>query len=318
MRPLYPELKANRTEHLAVDAEHLIYLEESGNPNGIPVLFVHGGPGGGCSPEHRRFFNPQAYRIILFDQRGCGQSTPHGSLSNNTTADLVSDMEQIRNHLGIEQWLLFGGSWGSTLSLAYAQAHPSRALGLILRGIFLCRKRDIDWFYQDGASHIFPDYWQEYLAPIPPEQRCDILPAYYELLTSENEIARMAAAKAWSIWEGRCSTLHPNPGLVDHFGDPHVALSMARIEAHYFINNSFMEENALLAHADRLSDIPTWIVHGRYDVVCPIEQAYLLHQALPSAQLNIIRDAGHSAFEPGITDRLVQLTDEFANVEQDA
>ena len=318
MRPLYPELKPNQTEMLSVDSEHNLYLEESGNPDGIPVLFVHGGPGGGCSPDHRRFFSPEAYRIILFDQRGCGQSTPHGSLSNNTTQALIADMELIREHLGIDTWLLFGGSWGSTLSLAYAQAHPERVQGLVLRGIFLCRTRDIDWFYQDGASHLFPDYWQEYIAPIAEEQRDSILPAYYELLTSENEIARMAAAKAWSVWEGRCSTLHPNPDLVDHFGDPHVALAMARIEAHYFINNSFLEDNALLKNADKLKGIPTWIVHGRYDVVCPIEQAYLLHQAMPEAELNIIRDAGHSAFEPGITDRLIQITDQFANLEQDA
>jgi proline iminopeptidase len=303
---------------LSVDSEHNLHLEESGNPDGIPVLFVHGGPGGGCSPDHRRFFSPEAYRIILFDQRGCGQSTPHGSLSNNTTQALIADMELIREHLGIDTWLLFGGSWGSTLSLAYAQAHPERVQGLVLRGIFLCRTRDIDWFYQDGASHIFPDYWQEYIAPIAEEQRDSILPAYYELLTSENEIARMAAAKAWSVWEGRCSTLHPNPDLVDHFGDPHVALAMARIEAHYFINNSFLEDNALLKNADKLKGIPTWIVHGRYDVVCPIEQAYLLHQAMPEAELNIIRDAGHSAFEPGITDRLIQITDQFANLERDA
>ena len=318
MRPLYPELKPNRTEHLSVDSEHSLYVEESGNPDGIPVLFVHGGPGGGCSPDHRRFFNPEAYRIVLFDQRGCGQSTPHGSLNNNTTQALIADMELIREHLSINTWLLFGGSWGSTLSLAYAQTHPERVQGLVLRGIFLCRKRDIDWFYQDGASHIFPDYWQEYIAPIAEENRGAILPAYYELLTSDNEIARMAAAKAWSVWEGRCSTLHPNPDLVDHFGDPHVALAMARIEAHYFINNSFLENNALLNNADKLKGIPTWIVHGRYDVVCPIEQAYLLHQTMPEAELDIIRDAGHSAFEPGITNRLIQITDQFANLEQDA
>lgn len=318
MRPLYPELKPNRTEHLSVDSEHSLYVEESGNPDGIPVLFVHGGPGGGCSPDHRRFFNPEAYRIVLFDQRGCGQSTPHGSLSNNTTQALIADMELIREHLSIDTWLLFGGSWGSTLSLAYAQAHPERVQGLVLRGIFLCRKRDIDWFYQDGASHIFPDYWQEYIAPIAAEKRQAILPEYYELLTSDNEIARMAAAKAWSVWEGRCSTLHPNPDLVDHFGDPHVALAMARIEAHYFINNSFLDDNALLNSAYKLKGIPTWIVHGRYDVVCPIEQAYLLHKAMPGAEFDIIRDAGHSAFEPGITDRLIQITDQFANLEQDA
>ena len=318
MRTLYAELKPNSTDWLEVGDGHRLYTEESGNSEGVPVLFIHGGPGGGCSPDHRRFFDPERYRIILFDQRGCGHSTPHGSLENNTTQTLISDIELIREHYAVDKWLLFGGSWGSTLSLAYAQAHPNRVLGMILRGIFLCRKRDIDWFYQDGASHIFPDYWQEYIAPIDPQNRGKMLESYYTALTSENEIARMAAAKAWSIWEGRCSTLHPNPHLVDHFAEPHVALAMARIEAHYFINDAFLEKNELLKKADTLASIPTWIVHGRYDMVCPIEQAHLLHTAMPHAQLNIIRDAGHSAFEPGITDCLVRITDEFAGLEQDA
>jgi len=312
MRTLYPELKVNKSEMLDVGEGHRLYIEESGNPSGIPALFIHGGPGGGTSPDHRRFFNPEQYRIILFDQRGCGHSTPHGSLENNTTQALIGDIEKIRVHLGVKRWFLFGGSWGSTLALAYAQSHAERVIGMVLRGIFLCRKRDIDWFYQDGASHVFPDYWQDYLAPIVETKRDAILPAYYDLLTSGNEIARMSAAKAWSIWEGRCSTLHPNPGLVDHFGEPHVALAMARIEAHYFINNAFLADNELLERADRLKQIPTWIVHGRYDMVCPIEQAYLLHQYMPHAELDIIRDAGHSAFEPGITDRLIQITDQFA------
>ncbi|HSG02842.1 MAG TPA: prolyl aminopeptidase [Marinobacterium sp.] len=312
MRTLYPELKVNKSEMLDVGEGHRLYIEESGNPSGIPALFIHGGPGGGTSPDHRRFFNPEQYRIILFDQRGCGHSTPHGSLENNTTQALIGDIEKIRVHLGVKRWFLFGGSWGSTLALAYAQSHAERVIGMVLRGIFLCRKPDIDWFYQDGASHVFPDYWQDYLAPIVETKRDAILPAYYDLLTSDNEIARMAAAKAWSIWEGRCSTLHPNPGLVDHFGEPHVALAMARIEAHYFINNAFLADNELLERADRLKQIPTWIVHGRYDMVCPIEQAYLLHQYMPHAELDIIRDAGHSAFEPGITDRLIQITDQFA------
>jgi len=312
MRTLYPELKVNKSEMLDVGEGHRLYIEESGNPSGIPALFIHGGPGGGTSPDHRRFFNPEQYRIILFDQRGCGHSTPHGSLENNTTQALIGDIEKMRVHLGVKRWFLFGGSWGSTLALAYAQSHAERVIGMVLRGIFLCRKRDIDWFYQDGASHVFPDYWQDYLAPIVETKRDAILPAYYDLLTSDNEIARMSAAKAWSIWEGRCSTLHPNPGLVDHFGEPHVALAMARIEAHYFINNAFLADNELLERADRLKQIPTWIVHGRYDMVCPIEQAYLLHQYMPHAELDIIRDAGHSAFEPGITDRLIQITDQFA------
>ncbi|SEG61581.1 prolyl aminopeptidase [Marinobacterium lutimaris] len=312
MRTLYPEIQVNQEYLLEVGQGHRIHVEESGNPNGIPVLFVHGGPGGGCSPTHRRFFNPEKYRIILFDQRGCGRSTPHASLKQNTTDALISDMEQIRVHLGIERWLLFGGSWGSTLSLVYAQAHPERVCGLILRGIFLCRERDIGWFYQDGASFVFPDFWQDYLEPIPKEERNDLLTAYYERLTSDNELVRMAAAKAWSVWEGRCSTLDPNPEIVDHFADPHFALAMARIEAHYFINGAFIRPNQILDDADRLKEIPLTIVHGRYDMVCPVEQAFALQQAVPHAELHIVRDAGHSAFEPGISDNLVRATDRFA------
>ncbi len=311
MRTLYPELKSTASQHLDVGEGHTIYVEEAGNPQGIPVLFVHGGPGGGCSPEHRRFFNPERYRIILFDQRGCGRSLPHGSLEQNNSQALIQDMERIRLTLNVDNWLLFGGSWGSTLSLAYAEEYPERVSGLVLRGIFLCRPRDIHWFYQEGASFVFPDYWQEYLAPIAKEERNNMLAAYYRKLTSDNELSRMAAAKAWSIWEGRCSTLDPNPNIVEHFGDPHVALAMARIEAHYFIHNSFLEPDQLIRDAHKLSDIPTWIVHGRYDMVCPIEQAFALKAAIPHATLDIIRNAGHSAFEPGITDRLVQITDQF-------
>jgi len=312
MRVLYPEISPYAQYRLAVDEQHTLYVEECGNPQGIPVVFIHGGPGGSISPAHRCFFNPEAYRIVLFDQRGCGQSTPHACLDNNTTQHLISDMETIRQHLNIEQWLLFGGSWGSTLALAYAQSHPERVLGMILRGIFLCRPQDIHWFYQQGASAIFPDYWQDYISVIPEAERDNMLAAYYRRLTSDNELARMAAAKAWSIWEGRCSTLHPNTDIAEHFGDPHIALAMARIEAHYFINNSFMTENQLIKNADVLQDIPITLIHGRYDVVCPIEQAFALQKALPNAQLNIIRDAGHSAFEPGITDNLIKATDQFA------
>lgn len=316
MRPLYPDINPYRSTHLAVGDGHSLYLEECGNPAGIPVLFIHGGPGGGCNASHRRFFNPEKYRILLFDQRGCGRSTPHACLEQNTTAHLIDDMEQIRTHLGIEQWLLFGGSWGSTLALAYAETFPEAVCGMILRGIFLCREADIQWFYQHGASALFPDYWQDYLAPIPEAERADLLTAYHRRLTSDNELARMAAAKAWSVWEGRCSTLQPNPDVVEHFADPHFALAMARIEAHYFINSAFLEPNQLLRDAGRLRDIPITLVHGRYDVVCPLEQAFALHQALPHAQLHVIRDAGHSAFEPGIIDNLIQATDQFAHYYQ--
>ncbi len=312
MRTLYPEIQPLREYRIETSDGHQLYVEESGNPSGLPVLFVHGGPGGGCSATQRRFFNPERYRIILFDQRGCGRSTPHASLQHNTIQALVADMEQIREMLGIERWLLFGGSWGSTLSLVYAETWPERVSGLILRGIFLCREQDIQWFYQRGASALFPDFWQDYLAPIPPAEHDDLLQAYHRQLTSANELERMAAAKAWSVWEGRCSTLYPNPDVVSHFADPHVALAMARIEAHYFINKAFLEPDQILRNAHRLNDTPTVIVHGRYDVVCPIEQAFALHKHLPNAELHIIRDAGHSAFEPGTIDNLIQATDTFA------
>ncbi|MDF2183051.1 prolyl aminopeptidase [Neptuniibacter sp. CAU 1671] len=312
MRTLYPEIYAHAEYQIRVSSLHTLYAEESGNPNGIPVLFVHGGPGGGCSPQHRRFFDPEKYRIILFDQRGCGRSTPHACLEDNHTQALIDDMEQIRNQLGIDEWLLFGGSWGSTLSLLYAQAHPERVIGLILRGIFLCRQQDLNWFYQQGADAIFPDYWQDYLQPVPPLKRDNLLKAYHELLTSPNEVARMAAAKAWSVWEGRCSTLDPNPDVVEHFADPHVALAMARIEAHYFINHAFIEADQILQNCSTIAHLKTIIVHGRYDMVCPLNQAHALYQELPESELHIVRNAGHSAFEPGITDNLVRATDSFA------
>jgi len=312
MRTLYPEIHPYKEQQLKVSALHSLYIEESGNPQGIPVVFIHGGPGGGTGMPHRSFFDPEKYRIILFDQRGCGRSTPHSELQENDTQNLIADLEKIRIHLNVEQWLLFGGSWGSTLSLLYAQAHPSKVLGLILRGIFLCREQDIQWFYQKGASAIFPDYWKEYEEPIPHNERSDMLRAYYKRLTSKNEIARMSAAKAWSIWEGRCSTLDPNNDIVDHFSDPHFALAMARIESHYFINKAFIGDNQIIDDCHKLKDLPITIVHGRYDIVCPIEQAFTLYQALPNSELHIVRDAGHSAFEKGITDNLVRATDNFA------
>lgn len=312
MQTLFPDIQPYKRDHLSVGDGHEIYYEESGNAQGIPVLFVHGGPGGGTSEHNRRFFDPEKYRIILFDQRGCGHSRPHSSLDNNTTQHLISDIEKLRQQLHVEKWLLFGGSWGSTLSLLYAQAHPERVSGLILRGIFLCRDEDIQWFYQAGANHIFPDYWRDYLEPVKAERRHEMVKAYYDLLTSDNEIARMSAAKAWSIWEARCSTLEPSTGIVSHFNDPHVALALARIECHYFINQAFIKPNQIIANAHRLADIPTIIVHGRYDVVCPINQAQMLYDALPNAEFHIVRDAGHSAMEPGIADNLVKSTNRFA------
>lgn len=313
MPDLYPHIQPYVNHTLAVEAPHKLHVEECGNPNGIPVVFLHGGPGSGCEPYHRRFFNPDKYRIVLFDQRGCGRSSPHAALERNNTQALVADIELIREKLGIEKWMVFGGSWGSTLGLVYAETHPERVLGLVLRGIFLCRPKEIHWFYQEGASRIFPDYWQEYLKPIPAVDHNDLLHAYYRHLTSDNEIERMAAAKAWSMWEGRCATLKPSQSVVDHFADPFTALSLARIECHYFVNNIFLEENQILRDAHKLQNIPGVIVHGRYDVVCPIENAWELHQVWPQAVLKIVDEAGHAASEPGILSALVQATDEMAN-----
>jgi proline iminopeptidase len=312
MLTLYPEIKPSRIHRLAVDPPHELYVEESGNPDGIPVVFVHGGPGAGCQPANRCFFDPDAYRIILFDQRGAGRSTPHAELAGNDTQALVGDMERIREFLGIERWVLFGGSWGSTLSLAYAESFPQRVQAMILRGIFLCREQDLRWFLQDGASRIFPDYWREFVEHVPAAERGDLIGAYHRVLSGSNEIARMAAAKAWSLWEGQCATLRPNHDLVEHFTDPHIALALARIEAHYFVNQGFLAQDQLLRDAARLRDIPGYIIHGRYDMICPVDNAFALHAAWPDAELQIVRDAGHSAAEPGIIDALVRATREIA------
>ena len=310
MRSLYPAIQPYRQFTLAVTPPHELYVEECGNPKGVPVVFLHGGPGAGCEEYHRRFFNPEIYRIVLFDQRGCGRSKPHAELQHNTTWDLVADIEVIREHLQIERWAVFGGSWGSTLALAYAQTHPQRVTGMVLRGIFLCRQREIDWFYQEGgASRIFPDYWEQYVKVIPEHERAEMVAAYYQRLTSDDELLRMQAAKAWSIWEGRTATLRGNKHVEDHFGHPHTALSLARIECHYFMNNAFFAENQLLRDAGKLAEIPGVIVQGRYDVVCPMESAWALHQAWPMSELQIVSDAGHSAAEPGITAALVTATD---------
>jgi len=308
MHKLYPPIKANRQFWLKVDDLHEIYVEESGNPQGLPVLFVHGGPGAGCEEKHRSYFDPNLFRIILFDQRGAGRSRPHAALERNTTMDLVADMERIREELRIDKWLLFGGSWGSTLSLVYAETHPLRVLGLILRGIFLCRPSEIHWFYQEGANRIFPDYWQDFLAPIPENERDDLLRAHYRRLTGDDEVARMRSAEAWSVWEGRTATLTLKKEVVDFFSDPHVALSLARIEAHYFVNQIFLEPGQILREAYKLKNILGVIVHGRYDMVCPIENAWALHKAWPEARLEIVADAGHSASEVGIVHALIQAT----------
>lgn len=314
MRIRYPAIKPYATHNIDVSDLHTLYVEECGNANGLPVLFVHGGPGAGCSPTDRSFFDPDIYRIILLDQRGCGLSKPHTSLEQNTTQDLIADIERIRQQLNIERWMLFGGSWGSTLSLLYAQSHADRVTAMVLRGIFLCRREDIDWFYQYGASAIFPDYWADFIELIDPADRGNILAAYHKHLTSDDELDRIRAARAWSIWEARCATLRPSKRLVEHLGSTHVAMAMARIEAHYFMNNCFVADNQILDNAKALADIPAVAVHGRYDVVCPIKQAFDLQTAWPELKLEIIRDAGHASGEPGTVDALVKATDEMAAI----
>jgi proline iminopeptidase len=311
MRELYPAIDAYKTDFLKVSDIHTIYFEESGNPNGQPAIFVHGGPGGGTTPEYRRFFDPKHYRIILFDQRGCGKSTPHASLEQNTTQDLVADMERLREHLGIDRWLVFGGSWGSTLALAYAESHPERCTHLVLRGIFLLRKWEIDWFYQSGADAIFPDLWEEYLKPIPPAERGDMIGAYYRRLTSNDPAVRIEAARAWSIWEGSTSKLHIDTSLVDHYSSPEFAIAFARIECHYFVNHGFLEEGQLLRDVDKIRHIPSVIVQGRYDVVCPMRSAWDLHRAFPEAKLTISPASGHSMLEPENRSALIEATDAF-------
>lgn len=309
-RDLYEPIEPYRSGFLNVDGGHTIYFEESGNPDGKPVVFLHGGPGGGSDPKHRRYFNPKKYRIVIFDQRGCGRSTPFASLESNTTWHLVSDIEALRQHLGIEQWVVFGGSWGSTLALVYAQTHPERVQGLILRGIFLLRKWEIDWFYQDGASHLFPDYWEEFVAPIPEAERGDMVSAYYKRLTSSNMAERLEAAKAWSTWEGRTVHFIPDETEIAKFATGQFAEPFARIECHYFMHGGWLSgDKAILKNIDKIRHIPAVIVQGRYDVVCPVESAWALHRAWPEAKFVIVPTAGHAASEPGIVHELITATD---------
>ncbi len=314
MMILYPDIKPYREQRFDTGSHHVLHVEESGNKEGIPVLFLHGGPGSACEPFHRRFFDPDKYRIILFDQRGCGRSTPHANVENNTTQDLIKDMERIRKELDIQNWVLFGGSWGTTLGLLYAQQYPDNVSAMILRGVFLARQQDLDWIYKDGANRIFPDAWHEFTKNIAPDEQNDLLQAYKKLLSGNNELARMAAAKSWSAWEGHCATLRPNITVMDHFAEPHTALSMARMEVHYFSNNAFIKENQILDNMKVVSEIPGIIVHGRYDMVCPLENATSLHQHWPASELQIIRDAGHASSEAGIVDALVRATDSIAKI----
>lgn len=312
MRELYPQREPFNEGKLKVSNLHTIHYEESGNPQGKPIVLLHGGPGGGCPPYYRQFFNPEKWRLIMFDQRGCGKSTPHAELRENTTWELVADIEKLREHLNIDKWVVFGGSWGSTLSLAYSQTHPERCKGLILRGIFMLRKKEIDWFYQEGASNIFPDAWEEYLKPIPPEERHDMLTAYYKRLTSDDMKVRLEAARAWSIWEASTSRLFLDKGLMQIFGDSQFADAFARIECHYFMNKGFFEhDDQLLRNIDRIRNIPAVIVQGRYDVVCPMISAWELHKAWQEAELIVVPDAGHSMSEPGIASALIGATDKM-------
>jgi len=310
MNSLYPPIEPFDNGYLKVSDLHTIYYEVAGNSNGIPVVFLHGGPGGGIEPLYRQFFNPKKYKIILFDQRGCGKSTPHAELQENTTWDLVADIEKLRSFLNIEKWVIFGGSWGSTLSLTYAIIYPNICLALILRGIFLLRKFEIEWFYQYGASNIFPDAWEKYISVIPENERYDLVKAFYSRLTSNNEVERQLCAKAWSVWEGSTSKLIPANRSLHNFENPKVAEAFARIECHYFINEGFFEYDGwILDQIDKIRHITTEIVQGRYDVVCPTKSAWDLHREFPEAGFHLVKDAGHSMTEPRIASKLVEIMD---------
>jgi proline iminopeptidase len=315
MTHLYPEIDPYNQFNLKVSDLHTIHIEESGNPNGKPVIFLHGGPGGGIEPIYRQYFDPEKWRIIIFDQRGCGKSTPHAELAENTTWELVDDIEKIREYLGIEKWVVFGGSWGSTLSLSYAITHPERCKALVLRGIFMIRNKEIDWFYQEGASNIYPDAWEQYVKPISEDERHDLVAAYYKRLTSNDDAVRIEAAKAWSIWEASTSKLIQSDDYLHQFEDAKVAEAFARIECHYFTHGGFFKsENWLLENVDKIRHIPTVIVQGRYDVVCPMVSAWELHRAFPEADFKIVQDAGHSMTEKGIAAKLVEYTDKFSDL----
>lgn len=315
MADLYPPIEPNRTGLLRVTGGHEVYWEESGSPDGTPVVFVHGGPGGGTGPEQRRFFDPSAYRIVLFDQRGCGKSIPHASLEENTTWDLVADMERIREHLGIGRWVVFGGSWGSTLGLAYAQTHPDRVRAIVLRGIFLLRPHELSWYYQQGASFVFPDAWEAYVAPIPEAERGDMMTAYRRRLTSDDRGERLAAARAWSVWEASTSWLIPNAESIATNGEDEFAEAFARIENHYFVNGGFFRHpDQLLDDVDRIRHVPAVIVQGRYDMCCPMTTAWDLHRRWSEADFHVVPDAGHAAMETGTRSLLVEATDRFREI----
>lgn len=312
MTNLYPQIEPYNTGMLKVDDTHTLYYEEVGNPEGKPIVFLHGGPGGGCSTDYRRYFDPKKWRVILFDQRGCGRSTPFSELKDNTTWHSVSDIELLRCKLEVEKWAVFGGSWGSTLALTYAIKHPDSVEALFLRGIFMVRPQEIKWFYQEGASRIYPDAWEKYIAPIPENERNDFVKAFYKRLTSDNQEVRKEAANAWATWEGSTSKLIPNKEMAESYGEDHFADAFARIECHYFINNCWFETDSwILDNIDKITHIPGYIVHGRYDVVCCVENAWDLHKVWPKSELKIVEDAGHSLSESGIANWLIEKTDSY-------
>ena len=313
MLTLYPPLKPYQRHSLAVDHIHTLYFDESGNPAGVPVIFLHGGPGNGCNRHSRRYFDPDLYRIITLDQRGCGRSSPHGSLENNTTDHLIEDLEAVRSHLQIGRWVLFGEGWGSTLALLYAIRHTDCVLAMILAGIFLAGKRDIDWIYKDGARRIFPDYWQDFISHLPPEDQQDPLASYYRhLIAADNEISRMSLAKNWGMWTTRCATLRPNQEAIDSYQESHRALAMARISSHFAVNNFFVQDNAIADTMHKAGHIPGILVHGRYDMLSPLDSAFRLHACWPAAECHIVRDAGHLLLESGVRDALVRATGTMA------
>jgi len=312
VRGLYPPIEPYATGTLDTGDGHQVYYERVGTPGAKPAVFLHGGPGGGCSPDHRRLFDPALYDVMLFDQRGCGRSAPHAALNANTTWHLVADIERLRAIAGVDQWLVFGGSWGSTLALAYAQTHPARVSELVLRGIYTCTKPELDWFYQFGVSQMFPDKWERFVALIPEDERGDMLGAYHRRLTGDDLELQVAAARAWSLYEGETVTLLPDPRLTEQHDDGHYALAFARIETHYFVNACWLEPEQLLRNASRLAGVPGTIVHGRYDMPCPAHYAWALHKKLPHMDFHLVEGAGHAYSEPGILSRLVEATDRYA------
>lgn len=315
MYTLYPSIKCYETHRIDVSPTHTLHVEECGNPKGIPILVTHSGPGTGCEAFHRRFFCPETYRIILLDQRGAGKSTPHACIEENTTQDLIEDIEKVREKLGIRKWYMFGTAWGSTLSLLYAETYSQHVKGLILNCVFLARRKDIDWFYRSGTNAIFPEHWEAFIKPIPENERDNLVQAYANRLNGDDEVARMSAAKCWSLWLARTISLHPHHNNIEHFTDPHFAMALARIESHYFANYCFIEDNRILEQINRVRHLPIYLIHGRYDMICPLENAWKIHQACPRSELIIVRDAGHSLNEAGIIDAIVLAGKNILNID---